>query len=132
MILNNYGFTEVGKWELKEDTKSGITFSLTDYEDDRVIYAFVVDEEVKYIGVCESNTTTLKEKMNKYENLQGDSKRIAGKIKECLTQGKDVNIFALRQELGCLFEYKGLTVDLLKGIENPLIEELKPEWDKEK
>lgn len=139
MKLNNYGFVEVGEWKLAERLKSGIRFSLNKFEDERVIYAFVVNDETKYIGICEKSTTTLKDRMGRYKSLEGGSKgsgrkstneRIAIEIKDCLNHGKAVKIFALKQ--GSLIQYKGLNVDLVKGLENPLIEELKPEWNKQK
>lgn len=70
MDLNNYGFVEVGKWELKESLKSGITFNLHEFKEYRVVYAFMIDDVVKYVGVCESNTTTLEDRMGTYKNLQ--------------------------------------------------------------
>ena len=132
MKLNNYGFVEVGKWKLAKRLKSGISFSLNKLEDVRVIYAFVVDDETKYICICQNSTTTLKDRMSKYKSLQGagGNERIATKIIDCLKLGKSVKIFALRPESS--LQYKDLDVDLVKGLENPLIKELKPEWNKQR
>jgi hypothetical protein len=68
--------------------------------------------------------------MGRYKSMQGagTNERIATKIKECLEKGEAVKIFALKPELSC--DYKGLSVDLVKGLENPLIERLQPEWNK--
>ena len=128
--LDYYDFVEVGKWSLKKTRKSGIAFELCRLEDERVIYAFVADSEMKYIGVCEKNTTTLKNRMNRYQGLQGGStnKRIANEIKDHLKQGKPVKIFALKPGTSC--RYKDLNADLVRGLENPLIEKLKPKWNK--
>jgi len=132
MQLNNYGFAEVGEWRLKENLKSGITFQLNNFEKERVIYAFVVDGETKYIGICDSNTTTLKSRMNRYKNLQGagTNERIAIEIRNCLKSGKAVRIFALKPPSS--LDYKDLNVDLIKGLENPLIESLRPDWNIQK
>jgi hypothetical protein len=67
--------------------------------------------------------------MSRYKDLQGagTNKRIANKIKGCLERGKSVKIFVLKPE--STLQYKGLNVDLVKGLENPLIEKLKPEWN---
>lgn len=129
MQLSNYGFAEVGEWRLKEDLKSGITFKLNNFEKERVIYAFVVDGETKYIGVCDSSTTTLKNRMNRYKYLQGagTNERIAIQIRNCLKSEKAVRIFALKPPSSLY--YKDLNVDLIKGLENPLIETLRPEWN---
>jgi hypothetical protein len=125
-----YGFERVGEWKSDERSKSGITFELEKFKGNRVIYAFVVDSEVKYIGVCENTTTTLKDRMSRYKNLQGGgtNERIAKEIKTCLKQGKSVKIFALRPPAS-EYKYKDLNIDLVKGLENPLIEKLKPAWN---
>lgn len=133
MKLNNYGFVEVGKWKLKKSLKSGVAFELHKFKK-RVIYAFVVDDKTKYIGVCDNTNTTLKDRMSRYQGLQGagTNERIANKIKDCLKQGKTVKIFALKPEPILQCKYKKLNVDLVKGLENPLIERLKPGWNKQK
>ena len=129
MILNNYGFVEVGKWKLKGSLKSGVTFELYEFGDERVIYAFVVEDAVKYIGVCENTATTLESRMGRYKNMQGagTNERIVNKIKKCLKQGKSIKIFALKPK--STLQYKNLNIDLIKGLENPLIQKLKPEWN---
>lgn len=129
MILSDYGFVEVGKWKLEKSLKSGVTFDLHNFEKERVVYAFVVDDETKYVGVCDITATTLRVRMNRYKRLQGatTNKRIANEIKGCLEQGKSVKIFALKPE--STLQYKGLNIDLVKGLENTLIEKLKLEWN---
>ncbi|MGB7532680.1 MAG: hypothetical protein WA977_06855 [Halobacteriota archaeon] len=132
MKLNNYGFVEVGEWKFAERLKSGIRFSLNKFEDERVIYAFVVNDETKYIGICEKSTTTLEDRMDRYKSLQGagTNERIAMDIKDCLKRRKAVKILALKPQSS--LHYKGLDVDLVKGLENPLIEELEPKWNKQR
>ena len=132
MELDNYGFVEVGKWKLKEHLKSGVAFELYGFKEERVVYAFVIDAEAKYIGVCDNTSTTLKNRMSRYQSLQGagTNERIANNIKDCLKRGKAIKIFALKPE--STLQYKGLNVDLVKGLENPLIERLKPEWNIQK
>jgi len=132
MRLDNYGFVEVGEWKLKEGLRSGITFKLNNFQGERVIYAFVVEGEGKYLGVCENSTTTLRDRMGRYKSLQGagTNERIARKIKDCLKHGKAVKIFALKPE--STLQYKSLNIDLIKGLENPLIEKLRPEWNIQK
>lgn len=127
--LDHYGFLEAGRWMLKEGLKSGITFELYGFEKARVVYAFVVDVEVKYVGVCSNSKTTLKDRMGRYKSWQGGgaNERIAKRIRKRLAQDEIVKIFALKPESSC--QYRGLIVDLVKGLENPLICELQPEWN---
>ena len=86
MGINDYGFVEAGRWELKETLKSGITFKLHRFDNDRVMYAFVTDDDVMYIGICDVSTTTLKYRMERYKSWAGagHNKEIAQKIKRCL------------------------------------------------
>ncbi len=131
MKLDNYDFVEVGEWKLKETLNSGITFELNRFEQERVIYAFM-EGNIKYLGVCQNSTTTLKNRMDRYKSMQGSgtNKRIAKKIRVCLKRGKSVKIFALKPK--STLKYKSLNVDLVKGLENPLIEKLNPDWNKQK
>jgi hypothetical protein len=129
MGLQAYGFVAVGEWLISTTVQSGITFKLNAFAQERVVYAFVVDEQPKYVGICDKDTTTLRDRMNRYKNRQGGStnRRIAINIKECLTEGKAVQIFALKPE--SKFQYVDLKVDLVKGLENLLIAKLKPDWN---
>jgi hypothetical protein len=130
MTVSGYGFSLTGKWLQSSTVKSGITFKLTRFASDRVIYAFVVDAEPKYIGICEKDTTSLEDRMGRYKNQQGDStnKRISIKIRQCLADNKEVQIFALKPQT--VLRYAGLNIDLVKALENPLIDKLKPEWNR--
>ena len=132
MELDKYDFVDIGEWKLKEGLKSGITFKLNKFENERVIYAFVVEDKVKYIGVCENSTTTIKDRMSRYKSLHGagTNECIAGKIKDCLKNGRTVRIFTLKPKSTLL--YKDLKIDLVKGLENTLIKKLKPEWNIQK
>ncbi len=133
MELKKYRFEEVGKWMLKKGCKSEVSFELNKFENERVIYAFVVNGKTKYIGICEKDNTTLKERMQRYKWRAGGgtNESIVKKIKDCLENKRTTKIFALKSQ--SLTQYKGLNVDLIKGLENPLIEKLelrKKGWNK--
>ena len=89
MLIKSFGFEKIGEWRL-DNSENKITFKLEKFEKERVIYAFVVDREVKYIGVCNGNNTTLKDRMNRYKYKQGGStnKRINNEIKRYLLKKK--------------------------------------------
>lgn len=130
MNLAEIGFREVGEWALDENLKSGVRFLVNELHNERVIYAYTVDGEVRYIGVCDKTTTTLKDRMGRYQSRAGSgtNKRIAELIKECLVEGRVVKILALKPDTE--IELKGLKVDLVKGLENPLIRKVRPVWNK--
>jgi hypothetical protein len=128
-LLHNLGFMHVGTWSLYRNNKSGISFTLNSLRDQRVVYAFVVDDDIKYIGVCDNTSTTLADRMSRYKNMQGTgtNKRIAERIQDCLIHGRSVRIFALLPQTPV--QYCGVPVDLVKGLENPLIRLLTPQWN---
>lgn len=129
MNLAEIGFREVGEWTLDENLKSGVRFLINELHNERAIYAYTVDGEARYIGVCDSTTTTLKDRMRRYQGMMGagTNKRIAELIKGCLLEGKVVKILALKPDTE--IEFKGLKVDLVKGLENPLIRKVRPVWN---
>jgi hypothetical protein len=135
MNISAYGFVPVGEWTTRDSVKSGITYDLTTLALDRVVYAFVIDGVPKYIGICEKDTTTLKDRMGRYKAQQGSrpqgvstNERISIEIRRVLDQGKRVEIYALKPTAKLMFV--DLQVDLVKGLENPLVAEFKPEWNR--
>lgn len=138
--LESYGFVAVGHWRLHPAIKSGITFELTESEQRRAIYAFVVGDEVRYIGICEKDSTTLKARMQRYQSRAGrlrqtpggenTNERNASQIKKCLERREAVLIYALVPQDEIL--YHALQVDLVKGLENPLIARFQPAWNRQK
>lgn len=128
-IASKIGFVQVGDWRLDSSLKSGIRFRLQEMHEKRVIYAFVVGQRVKYIGVCDNTTTTLQDRMSRYQSMTGagTNRRIAGYIHKLLDSGEAVSIYAWQPSAA--LEHKGLIVDLVKGLENPLIAGFKPEWN---
>ena len=133
--LSAYGFIPAGQWISSATVNSGIAHKLTALDTERVVYAFVVDGTPKYIGICEKDSTTLKDRMGRYKNQLGGvngsistNKRISINIKRLLDQGKKVEIFALKPAIKDIFV--DLQVDLVKGLENPLVASFKPEWNR--
>ena len=119
-FLLKQGFTCAGRWQKGRD-KDGLAFDLVNAADERVVYAFLVDGDVRYIGICERDHTTLRKRMGRYKSKAGGStnKRITGEIERALKKGATVEIWALVPKTPP--KHKGVLVDLVKGLENPLI-----------
>jgi len=130
MSLSTYGFVLAGEWIRRATVKSGIAYRLTAFASDRVVYAFVVDDTPKYIGICEKDTTALEDRMGRYKAQQGagTNERISNKIKQALDQGKKVEIYVLKP--ATKYDFVDLQIDAVKGLENPLIARFKPEWNR--
>jgi hypothetical protein len=125
-------FEQVGECILDNGLKSGVRFRLDRMKKDRVVYAFSADGEIKYIGVCESSDTTLDKRMGRYQGLvgSGTNMEIAYSIRDCLEEERKVLILAWKPDFEV--EVAGMKIDLVKGMENPLIGELKTKWNKHK
>ncbi len=128
MLLTECGFIEAGEWRLSERSKSGIDFTLSALKHERVIFAFVVDGEAKYVGICQGREVTLTDRMNRIKRLvgAGANERIAGGISNLLRAGKGVKILAFKPPS---MEFAGLPLDLVAGLKSPLIEALDPDWN---
>ena len=128
--LEAYGFILAGFWRLDSQTKGGARCFLHALQRERVAYSFTVDGSVMYLGICESSTTTLSDRMSRYQNLTGagTNERIVGLINSELTRGKEVCIYALKPAVKP--SYHDVDLDCVKGIENPLIQRFDPPWNK--
>ncbi len=118
--LKQYGFEKVGQWK-KGKPKSGISFTLDKFENERVIYTFIIQKRVKYLGICDNYKTNLKDRISRYRSKAGGStnQKVAEKIADSLLKGHKVEIWALKTQ--GLRRYKGIEVDCIKGLENPLL-----------
>ncbi len=133
--LIKLGFRQIGTWELSESYASGVNMNLYQLNDQRVIYCFVVDSVIKYIGICDEDERTLEMRMKRYrsraphqKNKTGTSLEIILKIKKCLEERNKVEIYALKPPNNNY--YQGLEVDLVRGLEYPLIKKFRPPWNK--
>jgi len=131
--LKEFGFEKAGKWYLENGKPN---FELRDeYTNKRCIYAFCNERQTFYIGICKENHTTLKTRMNRYKGKvgSGTNKRILDEIAELLEEGGEVYIYAWypRGDENERYKYKDLSIDLINGLEYPLINKLKPIWNKQ-
>ena len=108
------GFQKISEWQLGGRAKSGIIYTAIPQEfiGKEVVYAFVVEQEIEYIGIAGN----LDDRLNYYRitNNSGTNVRIRGKIKEKLEEGKQIKIFA-----------KPITG------EKTLIKDLEPQWNEQ-
>ncbi len=138
--LIELGFVEAGMCTRDPVLKSGVRFTLHRHQGDRVIYAFAVDDEVKYIGVCDNTKTCFADRMSRYQGIMGagTNERVVGYIKAALGLGKagssgsppKVRIFAWHPQEQLLVGK--LPVDLVMGLEKPLIDLVKPAWNRQR
>lgn len=90
---------------------------------------FAVDREIKYIGSCDNAETCFSSRMLRYQAIMGagTNKRIVALLSVALANGSSVSILAWKPNDE--FRVHDLPVDLVKGLENPLIGLARPEWN---
>lgn len=123
--LLDIGFLVAGDWFL-EDGALRIAFRQL-AEQRNVLYAFVCDGEVKYIGV---STQTLRKRMAGYRSPGPKSTtniRNNRNIRDLLTQGVTVEVYALPDS--GLMHYGPFHLNLAAGLEASIIASLRPEWN---
>jgi hypothetical protein len=127
-FLINFGFEEVGEWLFADGP---LQFVLTRHWDEQnILYAFVTQEEVKYIG---KSSQTLRGRMNGYKQpdpTQSTNINNNARIKDLLLKGIPVQILAFVQkdEMLC----RGLPINLAAGLEDILIARIRPPWNNRK
>ena len=125
--LETLGFRPCGQWQLQNDGRPKIALTAFGTEAN-VLYAFVCDEEVVYIG---KTTKTLKARLYGYQNpgpTQFTNKRGNEEICKSLQAGKLVYVVALPDH--GLLKYGGFHLNLAAGLEDSLLHDLKPKWNK--
>ena len=124
--ITGAGFVEVGKWEFREGRP---VYSLDEEKTSyNVLYAFVRGDDVLYVG---KTTIALRDRMYQYQRpgpSQRTNIRVNTLLAELLKGGQSVKIFAL-PDRGDM-EYHGFHLNLAAGIEDSVINELQPQWNK--
>lgn len=123
--LLNIGFARVGHWRLEGEE---LVFELSRYGTERnILYAFVVNGEVKYVG---KTVSQLSARMSGYRNpgpTQSTNINNNRRIHELLASGSAVEIFALPDK--GLLSYGGFHLNIAAGLEDDIIRVLDPEWN---
>ena len=123
--LLNIGFVHAGKWNLKNNN---LNVELIGHQKSKnVLYSFVSDGVVKYIG---KTILELTKRMYGYQNpgpSQSTNIRISLKIKELLSSNNSVDILVLPEN--SFLKYGDFKINLAAGLEDTLIYEINPEWN---
>jgi len=124
--LKKAGFLEVGSWTLKDGKPTcSLDKEQTSYN---VLYAFISGSNILYVG---KTTIVLRDRMYQYQrpgSSQRTNIRVNASLGKILNEGKTVKIFALpdRGEM----EYHGFHLNLAAGIEDSVINQIQPKWNK--
>lgn len=124
--LKAMGFHKSGEWRLVNGKLKCVLTE--DTAATNVLYAFLSEGTVLYVG---KTVRSLKDRMYGYQNPgPTQSTNIKGNkfIQEVLANGGIVEVHALPDN-GLLY-YGGFHVNLAAGLEDSLVAQLKPKWNK--
>lgn len=123
--LLDIGFQFAGHWLLEGDR---LRVAIRQHGEQRnVLYAFVCEGEVKYVG---KSTQTLRKRMAGYISpgpTSWTNQRNHKSIRSLLAQGDSVDVYALPDN--GLMHYGAFHLNLAAGLEDSIIEMLAPEWN---
>jgi hypothetical protein len=118
------GFELAADWH-RDGERLGVSFVPGYIDKPKLLYAFVCDGEVKYVGV---SVRTLRERIGNYRsNLDRTNARIRKYIGELLANGSAVQVYTFA-DTG-LMHYGPFHLNLAAGLEAGIIGKLRPEWN---
>jgi hypothetical protein len=124
--LARVGFVRVGRWSLESGKPCYSLDELAGATD--VLYAFVSEGQVLYIG---KTTKELQSRMYGYQRpgpTQRTNIACNAKLLEMLTSKQTVDIYVFRDLEPKL--HAGIPINLAAGLEDGLIREFRPPWNK--
>ncbi|WP_296585363.1 GIY-YIG nuclease family protein [Xanthobacter sp.] len=122
-FLVDAGFKKLGHWVAKE---GGISL-FAPVSKDPGVYAFVVDDQIMYVGITRKGFHRRMYNYQRGHHRQRTSHRINGIITEQITAGVVVDIYGATPPA---LEWNGLPVNAAAGLEAGLIELIQPPWNK--
>lgn len=113
-LLADSGFEPITKWIADNERIKLESLAWNDVSG--WIYAFVVNDRVRYIGIT---TMALRSRMDSYRDLAND--RVRSLIRNCLEAGDCVEIYGLRRS--------GVTPRELEREESAFMEVFRTDWN---
>lgn len=117
------GFILLGEWLALTDGEFELS---TRAPTDPGVYAFIVDDCVRYIGLTQTGLRTRMGHYRRGHARQRTSARVKGLIARTLAEGKAVKVMIAIPEPT---EWNGLPVSTAAGLEAGLIRMIQPEWN---
>lgn len=133
--LRRMGFVEVGVWKKPEHAKQRYKydFSMEKAKKWRTIYVYVLNGRAKYVGICatygdgtaKNQGTALETRLRRHKWNERNNKYSSVKeLSRAVRKGHRVKIYAIPENLKKRY-FRGLKIDLVSGLEKPLIVEMR-------
>ena len=132
-LVDNYCFEKIGEYSLQNDdmisNDMGFTKEVLKVRE-KLVYAFVVDDLVVYIGKTKKGFNRPLSYHEDYHDPEKD-RRVHKGIREVIRKNK-IEIFARVFKGEIKVENIEIEINPYGGVEEALINEFKPDWNKQK
>lgn len=122
-VLLKAGFLFIGEWVLGND---GVISLGATIPTDAGVYAFVVDDIVKYVGLTQRGLRHRLRRLNASFTQRNSLARVETLIAETLDSGRRVKVLIAAPDP---LDWKGLPIDTSAGLEAGLVAMIRPEWN---
>ncbi len=122
-LLLKSGFLFIGEWILGND---GVITLGAAVPVDSGVYAFVVDDIVKYVGHTRRGLRYRLRRVRGQLVRRQSTDRVEAFIAQALYQGKRVKVLVATPEP---LKWKGLPIETAEGLEAGLVKLIRPEWN---
>lgn len=122
-VLLSAGFLFIGEWMLGNDGVISLGATIPTHAG---VYAFVVDDIVKYVGLTQRGLRHRLRRLNASFTQQSSLARVETLIAETLDSGKRVKVLIAAPDP---LDWKGLPIDASAGLEAGLVAMMRPEWN---
>ncbi len=123
--LTASGFSLSARWELQANSRVRLSGEPPKQPG---VYAFAVDGEVCYVGSTQGG---IAKRLRDYEIIKDKERQgfhIKTLIRKALKSGSEVTVLTIVNLKP--IRWRGLPVDLILGLEEGLIRELQPKWNR--
>lgn len=123
--LIEIGFVKIGGWKLENNKLQYYLGSNSTKKN--ILYSFVCNEEVKYIGKTVKSISQRLYGYKKPSISQRTNYRVNKKIIELLKSGLEIDIYIFIDN--AQLKYRNYTINLSAGLEDTLISKVNPQWN---
>lgn len=123
--LEEINFEKAGNWTI---INGNLDYKLDKFSNEKsVLYAFVINDNVKYVGKTNNYLYKRLYGYKKPNETQTTNFRINEKIRNLLSKNYKIDIYVFKNVKG--FQFKSLDINLSAGLEDNIITHFNPDWN---
>lgn len=126
-LLISCGFTKAATWHL--DLASRMSF-LDQFPRSPGLYLFVEGEVIQYVGSASKSLLSRMRNYQRRQNARNSPRPVHTSLARALMSGASITVFVKVVPHLEQYEWNGLPIDILLGVEAALIKKVDPPWNR--